>query len=146
MPPALLPKSGSVRPKQPMARPAASSGSQRSFCALEHGEPALHRGEGAQAGVAALELLHDEAVGDVVHAGAAVALEVRSEEAELGELRQELHGEGSVLADEELVRDELAHGVARVPLLIREQLVEPQDVAAGKARHVNTPLAKGSGG
>jgi hypothetical protein len=33
--PTLLPASGSVRPKQPIARPAASSGSQRSFCASE---------------------------------------------------------------------------------------------------------------
>ena len=35
MPPGLEPKSGSVRPKQPMASPAASRGSQRSFCSSE---------------------------------------------------------------------------------------------------------------
>ena len=33
MPETWLPKSGSVRPKQPIARPDTSSGSQRSFCA-----------------------------------------------------------------------------------------------------------------
>jgi hypothetical protein len=35
MPPGSLPKSGSVRPKQPMASPRAIAGSQRSFCASE---------------------------------------------------------------------------------------------------------------
>ena len=42
-----------------------------------HAQRALHRDEAAQAGVAALELLHDQPVGDVAEAGAAVALEVR---------------------------------------------------------------------
>ena len=35
MPAGLEPKSGSVRPKQPMASPLAMRGSQRSFCASE---------------------------------------------------------------------------------------------------------------
>src|ERR1700681_649251 len=35
MPPGLEPKSGSVRPKQPMASPVARRGIQRSFCSLE---------------------------------------------------------------------------------------------------------------
>jgi hypothetical protein len=33
--PGSLPKSGSVRPKQPIASPAAIRGSQRSFCSSE---------------------------------------------------------------------------------------------------------------
>src|SRR4051794_19087145 len=35
MPPGLEPKSGSVRPKQPIASPEASGGIQRSFCSWE---------------------------------------------------------------------------------------------------------------
>src|SRR3954447_3232512 len=35
MPPGLEPKSGSVRPKQPIASPEASLGIQRSFCSCE---------------------------------------------------------------------------------------------------------------
>ena len=35
MPDGFEPKSGSVRPKQPMTLPAAMSGNQRSFCASE---------------------------------------------------------------------------------------------------------------
>ena len=35
MPPGLEPKSGSVRPKQPIASPVASRGIQRSFCSWE---------------------------------------------------------------------------------------------------------------
>jgi len=35
MPPGLEPKSGSVRPKQPIASPLPSGGSQRAFCSAE---------------------------------------------------------------------------------------------------------------
>src|SRR5947209_6834449 len=41
----------------------------------EHHQRALHRAEAAKARVAALQLLHDEAVGDGAEAGAAVAFE-----------------------------------------------------------------------
>src|SRR6188768_3767007 len=55
-----------------------------------HGEPALHRRHRAEAAVAALELLHDQTVRDVVHAGASVAVQVRAEDAELAHARDEL--------------------------------------------------------
>jgi hypothetical protein len=51
-----------------------------------HAERALHGHERPESAVAAFELLHDEAVGDVVETGAAVALEVRAEHAELRHL------------------------------------------------------------
>src|SRR5207249_8488188 len=51
-----------------------------------HDEAALHRGARAQPRVAALELLHDEPVGDVAEPGAAVALEGGAEDAQLAEL------------------------------------------------------------
>ena len=48
-----------------------------------HHQRALHADEAAQAGIAALQLLHDQAVLDVVHAGAAVAFEIGAEKAQL---------------------------------------------------------------
>ena len=45
----------------------------------EHHQAALDRGEAADAGVAPLQLLADEAVGDVAEAGAAVAFQVATE-------------------------------------------------------------------
>ncbi len=55
-------------------------------------------------------------------------------------LRHELHRERAVLAHvllharQEFAGDEVAHGVAREALLVREQLVEAQEVDAGEAR------------
>ena len=79
MPLGLEPKSGSVRPKQPSFSPVASLGSQCDFCSGRaegvdgvHDERGLDADEAADAGVAALELLVEEAGFDVVHAGAAV--------------------------------------------------------------------------
>ena len=106
-----------------------------------HDQRALYRGEGAQARVAALELLHHEAVGHVAHARAAVAVEVRAEEAELGDLRNQLHGEGAVLAHvllhegQELPRHELANRVPSEPLLVAEELDETQEVDAAEVGH-----------
>jgi hypothetical protein len=92
IPPGLEPKSGSVRPKQPITSPARHARKVLLLLLLAaegvdrvHAEGALHGGEGAHAGVAALELLHDEPVGDVVEPGAAVLLgEVGAEHPELG--------------------------------------------------------------
>ena len=96
----------------------------------------------AQAGVAALELLHHEAVGDVAQAGAAVALEVRAEEAELGEPRDELARERAVAGARAPASrgrnsrlDEVAHGLSREELLLGEELVEAQEVDAAEVGH-----------
>ena len=56
---------------------------------------ALHAREAADARVAALELLHREAVADLARPGAAVALEVAAEQAELRDLGDELGREGA---------------------------------------------------
>ncbi len=98
-----------------------------------HDEGGLDTDEAADAGVSALELLHDEAVLDVGHAGAAVAVEVGSKEAELAHLRNELAGEVAfaiALFDDgdEVVLDELARGVAGEALVVGEESVEADEV------------------
>ena len=144
MPPGLEPKSGSVRPKQPSFSPVASCGSQWFFLLVGaegvdgvHDQRRLHADEAANAGVAALELLRDEAVFDVGHAGAAVALDGRAEEAELAHGLDEFAREAAVavaLLDDgdEVVFDEIAGGVAGEELVFREQVVESEKIYAFK--------------
>ncbi len=103
MPAGFEPKSGSVSPKQPIAWPRCRRGSHRFFLLVGsvgvdgiHHQRALHGDEAAQAGIAALDLLHDEAVLDVAHAGAAVAFQVRAEEAEFGHFGDQLGREAGV--------------------------------------------------
>src|SRR5262249_56158875 len=60
-----------------------------------HDEAALHRRARPQPRVAALELLHDEAVRHVAEPGAAVAVERGTEDAELAELRDQCDGKGT---------------------------------------------------
>ena len=118
--------SGSVRPKQPTLRPAASSGSQRSFWLVAavgrdgpHHQAALHRGEAAQAAVAALELLADDAVDRGAEPGAARSVDRRPQQAQGAHLGDQLDGEGAgaqVVAQQrqETLLDEAA-GTARTP-------------------------------
>ena len=88
MPLGLEPKSGSVRPKQPSFSPVASLGSHVDFLFVGtegvdgvHDECGLDADEAADAGVAALEFLVEEAGFYVVHAGAAVVGKSGAEEA-----------------------------------------------------------------
>ena len=91
MPAGFDPNPGSVSPKQPIASPDCSRGSHRCFCSslavvrigyITSAPCTLD--ETAQAGIAALQLLHDQPVLDVAHSGAAVAFQIRAEEAQLG--------------------------------------------------------------
>jgi hypothetical protein len=104
-----------VRPKQPIFSPVASFGSHSLLLLLAaegvdriHDQRALHRREGADARVAALELLHDEPVGDVVQPGAAVLLgQVGPEHAQLADLGDELRREAPLdvgVADDGMTR------------------------------------------
>ena len=89
-----------------------------------HGERALGVARRAEGGVDALQLAHDETEGDVADAGAAVALEVGAEEAQLAEFAH--HCRVEMLAAVPLLdaRHELllrvgARGVAHHALLRR---------------------------
>src|SRR5208282_5372059 len=59
-----------------------------------HYQGALHGDKAAQAGITTFEFLGDQAVGNIGHSGATVALEIGSEESKLSELRHEMNGEG----------------------------------------------------
>jgi hypothetical protein len=61
----------------------------------EHGQRALHADEAAHARVAALQLLAGQPIGDIRHAGAAIAVQVHAQQAHLADLRDEVHGEGA---------------------------------------------------
>jgi hypothetical protein len=91
------PESASVRPKQPTASPGRHARQPLLLLLLrpvgvdrEHRERALHRHEAAQPRVARLELTARDAVGDRVHARAAVAVEVHAEQPEPAELERDL--------------------------------------------------------
>ena len=91
-----------------------------------HDQRALHRHEAAQPRVAALQLLHDQAVGDVAQAGQAVLVDVGAEQAELGHLGHQVHREARLLVallddGHHLVVDEGAHAFADHALLFGER-------------------------
>ena len=100
-------------------------------------ERRLHADEAAKTGVAALEFLHHQAVFDVRHAGAAVALEVGAEEAELAHHRDEFArkalGAEALLDDrDQVVFDEIAGGAADQQFVFAEACIEMKKVNALK--------------
>ena len=100
-----------------------------------HDQRRLHADEAADAGVAALQLLHDQAVLDIGHAGAAVAFDGRAEEAQFAHGLDQFAREAAVaiaLLDDgnEVVFDKVAGGVASEALFFREQVVESEKIYA----------------
>ncbi len=61
-----------------------------------HHQRALHADEAAQSGVGPFQLLHDQPVLHVAHAGAAVAFQIRAEESQPAHFRDQLAGEAGV--------------------------------------------------
>ena len=125
-----------MSPKQPMASPALQlrKPAPLLFVAAEsqdrvHHQRALHADETAQAGVAALDLLHHQPVFHIVHPGAAISFEVRAQEAQASQLRDELRREARLaeaIADERqhALIDELASGLPHQQLLLGELRVD----------------------
>ena len=116
-----------------------------------HHEPALHRGERAEARVAALQLLHDEPVGHVVEAGAAVPLERGAEHAHLAELGL-ASSTGNVpsrwcwvTTGRNSRLHPVADGVAHHALLLGEELVEAVVVDAAELLHGACPFWRAAG-
>ena len=102
-----------------------------------HDERALHGDETAQAGIAALKFLSHEAIGDVGHARAAVALEVGAEEPEFAKLGNHVKGEGAfagVLFDngEDFVIDKLTRRLADQFFLVVQLGIKVDEIDTGK--------------
>ena len=99
-----------------------------------HHQRALHGSERAHAGIAALELLHDQPVGDVVQASAAVLFgKIRAEDAQLGHLRNDLFRESSfdvAVADDgkDFFVDERADAVANGALFFGEHGIDVVEI------------------
>jgi hypothetical protein len=106
-----------------------------------HHQAALHRHERAQAAVAALELLVDQARSDIVQSRASVLVRQRgAEHAQLGQLRHDLHRERAGLevrhhARDVALADPRAHGVAHHALVFGELLVELQEIELAESFH-----------
>ena len=103
-----------------------------------HDQRALHRRERADAGVAPLQLLHDQPVGHVVQPGAAVLLgQVCAEESQLRHPGNQLLGKLSLdvgLTDDgdEVLVDPGPNGIPNGPLLLRQQRIEVEEIDPGE--------------
>ena len=133
MPPGFEPKSGSVSPKHPSFSPLASLGSHSSFCCglpkvIDgiHHQRRLHADKAAQAGVAALQFLHHQAVLHIRHARAAIALNVCAKKSQLAHGLNQLARKASVpvaLLDDgnQVVFDEGPGSVASHAFIVAEK-------------------------
>ena len=137
-----LPAVGSVRPKQPISSPVGHPGQPLLLLLLgaelvdrAHRQRTLHADEGAQAGVARLQLHGGQPVLDGAAAGAAVARQVHAEQAEFADLGGDLAREDRRLVPRGDVRadplvDERADLVAERQFLGGEEGVQVQVVRA----------------
>src|SRR6266849_264301 len=94
----------------------------------EHAKRPLDRDEAAQPAVAPFQFLAGEPVHNVAHPGRAVSLQVHAEDAEAGELRNDLQRESRplvVVGDDgkESLIDEATHRRADESLLLGQQVV-----------------------
>ena len=110
-----------------------------------HRQRPLHADEAAQPGVDGLELAAGHAVRRGAGAGAAVALEVHAEQAELAEHRPEVVGQRALVVPlgdvgRELAPGEVAHRVADRAVLVGEQVVDPQEVVRCKSGSSSCPF------
>ena len=98
-----------------------------------HAQRGLHADEAAHAGVAALGFLHDQAILDIVHAGATVALDGGAVKAKLAHGTDQFFGEAAFaiafLNDgDEVILNKLAGGIADQALVFTQQRVEADKV------------------
>ncbi len=103
-----------------------------------HHQRRLHAHKRAHAAVAALQLLHHQAIFDVAHAGAAVTFQAGAEETQLAEGLHQLTREASfavALLDDgnQIVFDELAGAVTHQALVVAEQRIEGDEVHSVKS-------------
>ena len=98
-----------------------------------HAQGGLHADEAAHAGVAALGLLHDQAIFNIVHAGTTVALDGGAIKTKLAHGTDQFFGEAAFaiafLNDgDEVILNKLAGGIADEALVFTQQRVETDKV------------------
>src|SRR6185369_14521476 len=111
-----------------------------------HDQRALHGDEAAQAGITALQLLHDEAVGDAAQAGKTVFGDAGTEKVEGAHGGHQLERGAAVAVaffDDrlDLVIDERAHRVAHQPLLFAEERIQLQKIDAWETAQSEASLS-----
>ena len=99
----------------------------------EHGQRALHGDEGAEAGVAGLQLQAGQPVAGGAGARTAIALQVHAEQAQVADLARHLLREDALFeplleAGQHPAAHEPAHAVPDQALLVRELAIEAQQV------------------
>ncbi len=112
-----------------------------------HDQRGLDADEAAQAGVAAFEFLHHEAVFDVGHAGAAIAFEVGAEEAQFAhdghQFARKALGAETLLDDgDEVVFDEVAGCAADEQLIFTEAGIEMEKIETLKFESHDAPAVR----
>ena len=112
-----------------------------------HHQRALHGNKTAEAGVAALEFLGHQAVGDVGHAGAAVAMEVGAEKSKFAQLRDQMlrkSGFAAVFFDDgnDFVFDEFARSLADEFFLVIQLRIEFDEIHSAKFGHALVPFER----
>ena len=131
------PASGSVRPKQPTNSPVRSFGRYFCRCVFRaervdriHHQRRLHGKRRAVAGIDPLHLARDQAVADVVHAGAAVAFQGGAEEAHLAHLVHDLAVEFFLPVRHQHAREQLV--LADIRARRRGSRVRPRTSSASR--------------
>src|SRR3989304_7823460 len=94
----------------------------------KHHQGALHRSKTSEPAVAAFQFLHDESVGYVVEPCASVPFQVRSQDTQLRQLRDQMDRESGFLAvvfndRNDPIRNIIADGVPYHLLFFAEQIV-----------------------
>ena len=98
-----------------------------------HHQRALHGNKTAQTGIAALEFLGHQAIGDVGHAGAAIAVKIGAEKPEFAKLRNQVLGKRAFAAvlfndGDDFVVHELAGGLADKFFFVVQQGIEINEI------------------
>src|SRR5712692_3392365 len=95
----------------------------------EHGQRTLHRHERAQTAIARLQLLAGQPITDRAQPGAAIPLEMHTEQTQLGNFRDKFAWKRAGLKmipnyGQDALIDKLAHGIAHHTLLFAEQVID----------------------
>src|SRR5262249_55887868 len=102
-----------------------------------HDERALHGDETTQAGIAALDLLHDQSIFGIAHSRAAITLEIGAKKPEFGHLRDEFGRKPRIaktIADQgrDALIGKAASRLAHHEFLLAEERIDREVIYAAK--------------